>query len=100
MASFFDNFFSEEPPPESYEEDYIDDRIPTEARDLWDVTISHSPLWDEYSAEDHMFLADIFSEAVVTGDMYRAEQFLEYLEVEWDEYDVGNFYEAYELTKG
>lgn len=94
MASFFDNLFGDDQ-PEDYEEDYINRVVPQEAEELWAISVSHSQVWDQYSAEDHMFLADLFADAVVSGDMDRAEDFLDYLEIDWDDYDIHAFYEAY-----
>lgn len=79
---------------------YINQVIPDEARDLWIASISESPTWESYSAEDHMFLADMFADAVFSGDFDIAEDFLEYLEIEWDDYDVHEFWEAYESLTG
>lgn len=99
MASFFDNLFEQE--PEDYEEDYINRVVgPTGAEELWDTSVENSPTWNMYSAEDHMYLADIFAMAVFSGDYYLAEEFMEYLEIDWDYYDKHSFYEAYEASKG
>jgi hypothetical protein len=86
--------------PEGIEESYINQVVPSEARELWDVSIENSPTWDSYSAEDHMYLADIFADAVFQGDFDSAEEFLEYLEIDWDESDIRSFYEAYEAISG
>ena len=99
MASFFDNLFGDQD-PEDYEEDYINQVVPDEARELWDASVENSPVWDQYSAEDHMYLADIFADAVYSGDFDAAEDYLEYLEIDWDDYDIHSFYEAYEQAKG
>lgn len=87
--------------PEDIEESYINQVIPEEARELWDTTIENSPTWDSYSAEDHMYLADLYADAVFQGDYDSAEDFLEYLDTDWDNDETHAFYEAYEsLTKG
>ena len=48
-----------------------------------------------------MFLADMFADAVFAGDFTTAEDFMEYLEIDWDYAQIHEFYEAYEsITKG
>jgi hypothetical protein len=79
---------------------YINQVIPQEAAELWDASVANSPVWDSYSPEDHMFLADQFADAVFSGDFDIAEDFLDYLEIEWDAYDVHQFWEAYEALTG
>lgn len=96
MAIFDDLFGENNQNPADYEDSYIQQIVPPEAMDLWEVTISHSPVWDSYSPEDHMFLADLYANAVVAGSLDEAEDFLDYLEVEWDDYDIADFYEAYD----
>lgn len=96
MAGFFDDLFDEE----ESEEDYIDRVVPWQARDLWDQSvIGGDRMWRQYSSEDHMYLADLFAYAVVSGDYESAEEFTEYLEIYWDEYDDRTFYEAYEMIR-
>ena len=97
MPSFFDDDGND---PDSIEDAYIEQVIPLEASELWHNSIETSPTWDQYSAEDHMFLADLFADAVFSGDFDAAEDFLEYLEIEWDDYDIHAFYEAYESISG
>jgi hypothetical protein len=82
--------------PEDIEDAYIQQVIPEEAEELWHNSIEASPTWDQYGAEDHMYLADLFADAVFAGDFGAAEDFLEYLEIDWDDYDIHQFYEAYE----
>ena len=96
MAGFFDD----PDDPSSIEDAYIDQVIPAEARELWDSSIENSPDWDSYSAEDHMYLADLFADAVFSGDFSTAEDFLEYLDIDWDDSDIHAFYEAYESITG
>lgn len=86
--------------PESIKDAYIAQVIPEEAAELWQNSIEESPMWDQYSAEDQMYLADIFADAVFQGDFDMAEDFLEYLEIDWDDYDIHSFYEAYESLTG
>lgn len=97
MAGIFDGDGEDS---DSIEDAYIDQVIPPEASELWENSIESSPIWDEYSSEDHMFLADLFADAVFSGDFDAAEDFLDYLEIEWDDYDIGLFYEAYESITG
>lgn len=86
--------------PEDIESAYINQVIPAEAADLWERSISRSPTWEQYSPEDHMYLADMFADAVFSGDFDLAEDFLEYIEYDWDDYDVREFWEAYEALTG
>jgi hypothetical protein len=86
--------------PEDIESAYINQVIPTEAADLWNDSVAASPEWERYSPEDHMFLADMFADAVFSGDFDVAEDFLELMEIEWDAYDVHQFWEAYEALTG
>jgi len=86
--------------PEDIESAYLDQVIPEEASELWHNSIEASPMWDQYSPEDHMYLADLFADAVFTGDFDSAEEFLEYLEIDWDNSDIRQFYEAYESLTG
>lgn len=97
MAGFFGDDSED---PESIEDAYIDQVVPQEASELWQNSIETSPTWDSYSAEDHMYLADLFADAVFSGDFSSAEDFLEYLDIEWDDYDIHAFYEAYESVTG
>lgn len=97
MASFFGGDSED---PDSIEDAYINQVVPPEASELWQNSIESSPTWDSYSSEDHMYLADIFADAVFSGDFYQAEDFLEYLDIEWDDYDIHAFYEAYESLTG
>lgn len=96
MAGFFDA--NED--PESIEDAYIQQVIPAEAAELWENSIAESPTWDEYSAVDHMYLADLFANAVFSGDYNSAEDFLEYLDIAWDDYDIHEFWEAYDALTG
>lgn len=97
MAGFFD---TSDENPEDIEDAYIDQVIPPEASELWQNSIESSPEWDSYSAEDHMYLADLFADAVFAGDFDNAEDFMDYLGIEWDDYDIHAFYEAYESVSG
>lgn len=92
--------FDDEPDPADIEADYIDRVIPNEAQDLWDRSVAESPVWESYSPEDHMFLADMFADALFSGSIYEAEAFTEYLEVDWDDNDIADFFEAYESLTG
>lgn len=92
--------FDDEPDPADIEADYINRVIPNEASDLWERSIAESPVWESYSPEDHMFLADMFADALFSGSIYQAEDFTEYLEVEWDDNDIADFFEAYESLTG
>lgn len=92
--------FDDEPDPADIEADYIDRVIPNEAQDLWDRSVAESPVWESYSPEDHMFLADMFADALFSGSIYEAEGFTEYLEVDWDDNDIADFFEAYESLTG
>lgn len=93
-------FFGADDDPQSIEDAYIQQVIPEEAAELWQNSIEESPSWNQYSAEDHMFLADLFSSAVYSGSLDAAEDFLDYLDIVWDNYDIREFYEAYEqLTR-
>jgi len=87
--------------PEDIESQHIEQVIPQDAADLWNVTISRSTVWnsDYYSSDDRMDLADMFADAVVSGDFDIAEEFLFYIQVDWDEYDEREFWEAYETLK-
>ena len=94
-------FFDVNDDPEDIEESYIQEAIPWQAAELWETSIAASPVWDQYSAEDHMYLADLYADAVFAGDFGAAEEFLEYLEIDWDYDDIHEFYEAYgALTQG
>lgn len=97
MAGFFDA----DEDPESIKDSYIEQVIPDEARELWLNSIESSLTWDQYSAYDQMTLADMYSDAVFGGNYGLAEEFLFYLDIVWDSYDIHAFYEAYEaLTRG
>lgn len=95
MAGIFDG----PDDPEGIEESYINQVVPSEARELWDASIASSPEWDNYSAVDKMTLADMFSEAVVIGSFDSAEDFLVYLDIYWDHNDWREFREAYESIR-
>lgn len=93
--------------PSSFDDDdpdiesaYINQVIPPEARDLWDHSVSESPEWERYTPEDHMFLADMFADAVFSGDFDIAEDFLELMEIQWDRYDIHEFWVAYQALTG
>jgi len=47
-----------------------------------------------------MFLADMFADAVFSGSIGEAEDFTEYLEIDWDDQDIHDFFEAYEELTG
>jgi hypothetical protein len=92
--------FDDEPDPADIEQEYIDRVIPDEAADLWNASIENSPTWDMYSSEDHMYLADMFADAVFSGSLDMAEEWTEYLEIDWDDADIHDFYEAYGSLTG
>lgn len=92
--------FDNEPDPADIEYEYIQRVIPDEAAELWNNSIETSPAWNEYSPEDHMFLADMFVEALFSGDLSMAEDWTEYLEIDWDDQDIHDFYEAYGSLTG
>lgn len=87
--------------PESIRDAYIEQVIPDEASELWQNSIESSYEWHRYGPEDQMTLADLFADAVFGGSFSQAEDFLVYLDITWDSYDIHAFYEAYEaLTRG
>ena len=96
MAGFFDA----DDDPQSIEDAYIQQVIPEEASELWQNSIEESSYWDRLDPEEHMYLADMFADAVFSGDFSKAEDFLEYLDIVWDDYDIHAFYEAYESVTG
>lgn len=96
MAGFFDD----EPSPEEIEHDYIDRMIPTEGVDLWERSIEESPTWDDMTAEQHMIAADLFAEAAYSGSIGVAEDFTDYLDIEWDNDDISDFWDLYDSVSG
>jgi hypothetical protein len=92
--------FGDEPDPADIEFEYIQRVVPNEAADLWNRSIEESPSWDSYSPEDHMFLADMFASALYAGDLDSAEDWTEYLDIDWDHADIHEFYEAYGALTG
>lgn len=92
--------FGDEPDPADIENDYLLRVVPEEAADLWDESIENSPTWNQFSPEDHMYLADMFARAVYSGSLDLAEEWTEYLEIEWDNHDIHSFYEAYSMAIG
>lgn len=92
--------FDNEPDPADIEQAYIDRVIPEEAAELWNNSIESSAAWELYSPEDHMFLADMFADAVFNANLNLAEEWTEYLEIDWDNEDIHSFYEAYEALTG
>ncbi len=92
--------FDDEPDPADIEQEYIDRVVPNEAADLWNASIENSPVWNDYSPEDHMYLADMFADALVSGSLDAAELWAEYLEIDWDDADIHDFYEAYGSLTG
>jgi hypothetical protein len=93
--------FDDESDPADIEQEYIDRVIPNEAAELWNNSIEMSPVWESYSSEEHMYLADMFVDALFSGDLQGAEDWTEYLEIDWDDADIHDFYEAYgSLTGG
>lgn len=94
-------FFGADDDPESIRDSYIDQVIPHEASELWQNSIESSPTWNSYGPEDQMYLADLFADAVYGGSYNEAEDFLEYLEIDWDDYDITAYWDAYDaITKG
>lgn len=96
MAGFFDD----DTDPAEIEEEYITAEIPVEGLDLWERSIQESDRWDSMSPEEHMHAADLFGQAVVSGSLDKAEDFTDYLDIEWDNDDIAAFWEAYEQAAG
>lgn len=86
--------------PAAIEDEYISQVIPSEGEELWQRTIDESPVWDSMSPDEHMTAADMFAAAAFAGSLEDAEDFLGYLEVEWDDRDIGDFYDMYEQLAG
>jgi hypothetical protein len=95
VAGFFD-----EPDPAEIENDYIDAIIPTEGVDLWERSIEESDRWDSMSPEEHMQAADLFASAAYSGSITEAEDFTDLLDIEWDNVDIGEFWDMYEALAG
>ena len=88
--------FFDAPEPDDVEKDYIERNVPPEALELWNDSISASPVWDSMSPEEHMQASDLYSDAVFQGSFFIAEEFLALLQIDWDDSDVREFYDAYE----
>lgn len=84
-------------PEEAAEYVYIQEMVPAEAQDLWQRTVDESPYWEGMDSQQHMDAADMFAEALFSGSLSTAEEFLDMLGVEWDDVDIGDFYDLYEL---
>lgn len=94
MAGFFDDPVD----PAEIENEYIDQQVPREAFDLWERSIAESDAWDSMTPEQHMQAADLFGEAVVGGSLSTAEDFLDMLDIEWDNDDIRDFWDAYDAV--
>lgn len=92
--------FDDEPDPADIEDDYIDRVVPHEGADLWERSIAESPLWDSMSPEAHMQAADMFANAAFAGSLYDAELFTDYLGIDWDDADIGEFWDLYDQLAG
>lgn len=92
MPSFFD------PEPADYEDAYIERILPEGAEDLWQRTIDESPVWDQLSPEQHMEAADLFTDSVFAGSLSEAEDFLDMLQVDWDDADISDFWDLYDAN--
>lgn len=96
MAGFFDD----EPSAAEFEEEYIERLIPTEGVDLWERSTEASPVWDSMTPEQHMLAADMFAQAAYSGSIYEAEDFTDYLNVEWDDADISDYWDMYDALVG
>jgi len=82
------------------EEEYLDRVIPDEGVELWQHSIDASPNWDDLSPEQHMEAADLFAEAIYSGSIYTAEDFTDFIGIEWDDSDIADFWDLYETVSG
>lgn len=96
MAGFFDDELS----AAEIEEEYIERLVPTEGAELWDRSVEESPVWNDMTPEQHIIAADLFSEAVASGSLEVAEDFTDFLNIEWDIQDIRDFWEAYDQLAG
>lgn len=81
-------------------DDYFRQAVPEEGWDLFERSIEASPTWDTFSAEEQAELADMYGDAIVSGSFDEAEDFLFFLDIEWDDDDIADFWEAYESLAG
>lgn len=93
-------FFGDEPSPAEIEQEYIGNIVPIEGAELWDRSTENSPYWDDMTPEQHMQAADMFAAAAFSGSIYEAEDFTNFLNIEWDDVDIREFWDMYELLSG
>jgi hypothetical protein len=80
------------------EDDYISRIIPPGGDDLWNRSIDVSPVWDGMSPERHAEIADLFAHAVYSGSIYEAERFTDELDIVWDNDDISDYWDLYDMS--
>lgn len=95
MAIFDDDY-----DPADIEDDYINRVIPDEGIVLWIQSTEESPVWDSMTPEEHMQAADMFAEAAFAGSLDLAEEFTDFLDIEWDDADITEFWDIYDQLAG
>jgi hypothetical protein len=93
-------FFDDEPSPAEIENEYIEAMIPVEGLDLWERSTDGSPIWDSMTPEQHMMAADMFAQAAYSGSIYEAEDFTNFLDIEWDNSDIADYWDMYDALAG
>jgi hypothetical protein len=94
------SIFDDEPTGADIEDDYIERVVPYEGAVLWLASVEESPVWESMSPEQHMEAADMFAQAAYSGSLSVAEDFLEFLEIDWDDDDIGEFWDLYDQVSG
>lgn len=82
--------------PADIEDDYIERIVPYEGAVLWLSSIEESPVWDSMTPEQHMNAADLFAEAAFSGSLDEAEYFTDYLQIDWDDSDISDYWDLYD----
>lgn len=95
MAIFDDDY-----DPADIEDEYINRVVPDEGIVLWIESTEESPIWDTMTPEQHMQAADLFAEAAVSGSLDVAEDFTDFLDIEWDDADITAFWDIYDALAG
>lgn len=92
--------FGDEPDPASIEDDYIERVVPYEGATLWLSSVEESPVWESMSPEQHMQAADLFASAAFSGSLDEAENFTDFLEIDWDDSDIADYWDLYDQLVG
>ena len=92
--------FGEEPDPADIEDEYIERVVPYEGAVLWINSTEASPVWDSMSPEQHMQAADMFAHAAFSGSLDVAEEFTDFLQIEWDDDDISDYWDLYDQLAG